>query len=121
MPLEPDNGATPTEAPLARRRVLRAVAIGAAATTAALAGRALGAPTVARADVDDTGQVTLGALLLSYASAPLNARGSVTWTVTKQRTDTFRMSSSVLVGANFKADLNINNGFTQIGTSVGLS
>jgi hypothetical protein len=97
--------------------VLRAAAIGAGV---AVAGQALGRPP-AGADVDDTGQVTLGAVLLSYASAPLNAKGSVTWSVTRQRTDTYRMSSQVLLGASFKADLNVDNGFTMIGGSAGLA
>ncbi len=74
---------------LSRRRFLRTAVIGAAA---AVATRGLGdAP--AFADPIDIGQVTMGALLLTYVSAPLNARGTVQWTVTKQRTDTLRISN----------------------------
>jgi tetratricopeptide (TPR) repeat protein len=121
VPLEQENGSTPAETPLARRRVLRAAAIGAAATTAAFAGRAIGAAPAASADADESGQVTLGAVLLSFASAPLNARGSVTWTVTKQRTDTFRMNSSVLVGTNFSSDFSVKGQFVSVSGSSGIS
>ena len=119
MTLDQENGGAPREIPVSRRRVLRTAAIGAAAVAAG--GHALGGAQVASADPEDNGQVELGALLVSYASAPLNARGSVTWSVTKQRTDTIRMTSQVLVGASFRVDQTVTSTFGSIGGSASLS
>lgn len=106
--------------PLSRRRMLRTAAIGAAAAT--VAGRELAfAPTAAADAADETGQVELGALLVSYASAPINLRGSVNWTVTRQRTDTVKMSSQLSVGTSFKADLSVTAGFVTVGGSANLA
>jgi hypothetical protein len=38
----------------------------------------------------EIGQITIGAILSTYVSAPLSARGTLTWTMSQTRTETFR-------------------------------
>jgi Carboxypeptidase regulatory-like domain len=39
----------------------------------------------------EQGRITVGAILRTYVSSPLNARGTVTWTMSETRTETFRV------------------------------
>ncbi|HET9137792.1 hypothetical protein [Actinophytocola sp.] len=48
----------------------------------------------AAADPVFTGDVVLGAIPVTFVGAPLNNRGSTSWQVTRQRTDTFRLSAT---------------------------
>jgi hypothetical protein len=103
-----------------RRNLLKAALVGGAALAAgpALAIRpAAGALPCDNPDLQvcpyndyylelDQGQITIGGILVTYASAPLAARGTLTWSTTNTRTDTFRMiterneqvSASITIG-----------------------
>lgn len=90
--------------------MLHAAAIGAGA---AVAGAALGnaaLPAIAAASLPPvfTGDVTLGAHLITFVGAPISNEGSTSWSVTTERTDTLKF------GAN--ADQTLSMSFDQSAT-----
>ena len=87
----PNDDPVPFGRPLSRRSFLRSAAVGAGA---ALAGGAINS-VPALAGEEQGGTATLSAFPITYVSAPLSLEGFVTLNVTKQRTDTIKLSSQV--------------------------
>jgi hypothetical protein len=97
--------------PLSRRTILRAAVIG---TGTAVAAAAVPGTASASATPVFTGDVVLGAIPVTFVGAPLNNRGSTSWQVTRQRTDTIKLSAT--------ADQTLRMSFDQMvsGTSFGI-
>jgi hypothetical protein len=92
---------------ISRRRFLRGAALGAAAAGAALAlgeGEAL-------AQTEDTGDVTVDGLMLTYIASPLGSIGSASWTVQKSNTHTMRVVAAASRGISIRSD--ISAGITE--------
>lgn len=109
---------------ISRRRFLRGAALGAAAAGAALAmgdGEAL-------AQTEDTGDVTLDGLMLTYIASPLGSIGSASWTVQKSNTHTMRVVAAANRTLSIKSDFNVDitetfsvGGSTEFRQSAGTS
>jgi carboxypeptidase family protein len=121
-----------------RRRFLKAAAVGATALVAgpAIAARPAGAqlpgceqypnpqdcPYNPGYREDDLGQITLGAILISYASAPLSARGTLTYSMSRTRTETMRMITERGEQETLSVSLfNYNSGTQQSRERFGVS
>lgn len=106
-PDEEREGVQPEEpAGISRRRFLRDAALGAAAAGALLTfgeDEALAQ--------EDTGDVTVSGIMLSYVGAPLGSTGSTSWTVQKSNAHTMRVVAAASRGISISAD--ISAGITE--------
>ncbi|OLB74019.1 MAG: hypothetical protein AUI14_24810 [Actinobacteria bacterium 13_2_20CM_2_71_6] len=102
---------------MSRRRLLRTAVIGAGA--AAVAATLPGRPAYAAGAID--GDVTLGALLITFVGAPLGNKGATHWQVTRERTDTVTVSSKADTSVSFSFDQTVSGTAFGIGISGGTS
>lgn len=121
-----------------RRRFLRAALLGGAAlaTGTAIVGEASPAQAICRPTIpgcpgyeeepepptpiwQEVGQITIGGILKTYVSAPLSARGTMTWTMSKTRSDTFRAitQTGTEMVSSHTMPWNLDTGVARFGVS----
>lgn len=109
--LNPRSEETPDDDParegphgISRRGFLRNAALGTAAAGAAFA---LGGVGEALAQTEDSGDVTVDGVMLTYVASPVGSIGSSTWTIAKSHANTMTVVGTQNRGISISSDINV--------------